>query len=412
MRILLAINSAYALSNSFFLELKKINKFYPIDFLLIDDPANNSVNSLIKNLTLDFQNSNIIEISRIKNLSTLLKTFHSIYSIFFNVEYIVLIGSNINVEERLLIKALSKKSTFFGLMPTLPPIIRSFTSGNIVNLNKASKYRIVKIFDFNNVFNKLKHVPYKLCRILILYFFGYKSDLIALKNGYVNYQFVKGHFTINNYWAFLLKNEYKNEKIISFFDYPLVENQESLLKRKVINDKFRLLVLGPANENSFIAILNSINNLNKFFSICEISIRPHPSHLNISKKLQYFLIENKYSVDIVNFEILLYEQSFQFDVILGYASSALNALLGSNNIYYIIDQQYNEIEFGLPGVNPEKIIGSYYGFNKEYSILDSSGNWYCRFIPPTTLIDLRRNINFSEVFLNELYLIKKNDQYI
>ncbi len=394
--LLIAIDSVYALSDNFFLELKKINSLYPIDFLLINTAGNINTIQKIKKLILEFKNAKIIEINRINNLNTLFKALYTIVRKFLNKEYIVLMGSNINPEERLLIKTLSKKSIYFGLMPTTPPIIRQFVFDDLNNINKNLKDK--SIFFFDNI----QEIIYRVFKKLFFIFYAYDIDQVAIRNGYVNYNLAKAHFTINNYWAFLLKNEYQNQNVIVFDDYYEIVMQDYIFNTKQINDNLSLLILGPVYEESFIVIFNSINNLKNIFSINKISVRPHPSHLDISKKFELFLKINYQQINIVTCDIPFYDQAQQYDIILSYASSALNSILRNKNIYIIIDELYNEIEFGLPGVNPHKIVGSYYGFNKEYSFLDPSGNWYCKYISPVSSIEDHKKVSFYDAFVNEI----------
>ena len=395
--LLIAIDSLYALSDNFFLELKKINSLYTIDFLLINTSGNINTIQKIKKLILDFKDAKIIEINRINNLSTLFKASYTIVRKFLNKEYIVLMGSNINPEERLLIKTLSNKSIYFGLMPTTPPIIREFVFDDFNNINNNLKDKSIILFD------NIQGIFFRVFKKLFFIFFAYDIDQVALRNGYLNYSLAKAHFTINNYWAFLLKNEYQNQNVIVFDDYYYeIVKHDYIFNTKQKNNNLRLLILGPVNEESFIVIFNSINKLKNIFSINKISVRPHPSHLDIAIKFELFLKINYQQINIVNCDIPFYDQAQQYDIILSYASSALNSLLLNKNIYIIIDELYNEIEFGLPGVNPHKIVGTYYGFNKEYSFLDLSGNWYCKYISPISSIEDHKNISFYDAFLNEI----------
>jgi hypothetical protein len=401
LKILIAIDSLYSLSDSFINELVILSKDFEINFFLITTIGNKNNIEKIK------QNKNFkkpvafIEVQRIEGLTSLFKTFFKILYNFFNSQYIVLIGDNINPEERILIKTLSGKSKYIGILPTLPPITKDYISDNLQKKSYNLKYdfhvitkKILKLqFNFFKFF-------YFLGKKIILFLWSYKVDETAIKNGYLNINLANYHFLPNPFWGHIIKQQYPQSRILIYNDIELNKaNQKP--NNLTLGHECKLLLIGPNFEKSYDVIIKSILNLSKLFCIKTVDIRPHPRFKEISLKLSELINISGLKSGIVPCEENIIDQSQAYGIVLGYASSVFNTIL-NQNIYLIIDEHYNSIEFESKNLDVKKMVGSFYGFNIQYTFLSSDGIWFCH-LPEKVFDDIKRSYSFSELFKNELF---------
>ena len=143
-KILIAIDNLYALTDSIIPQLEYIDKKYEIIILCVPDVGRQSAIEQLEKLEKRNENIKLIQVKRIKNFFDFIRFWLIVKINFSNKRYVVLLGSNVNIEEKVLIHYLNKSSVFFGVLPTLPPVIKytaeKLTLNNYpLSPNKSSK---------------------------------------------------------------------------------------------------------------------------------------------------------------------------------------------------------------------------------------------------------------------------------
>ena len=377
----MAVDSLYALNDLFFIELEKLSSEFSIEFFLTSRTGNYDLIIKIKKWSKKQNVTKIVEVESIQGTPSLFKTFFTILRNFYAKKYFVIIGDNVNPEQRILIKALSSRSIYFGIVPVSPPILHELVLGTNIDRNGGKrriftylsilKIGIIEIFKSNL---NLSTLTFKVLKKIILFFFGLECDSGAIKGGYLNKGLASAHFTPHEFWAHIIENQYKNEKVFFYEDQYLGGGLKENIQ---IGDTGSILVLGPSCDNHFEVILESISKLERFFKISTIDIRPHPRFIDNSLKISEIFRDKGYKSIVVSCEEAIFYQCDRYNLVLGYNSSVLISIINKKGVHIIIDELYASGESRVTVRDFPKLFGTFYGFNKEYIFLSQNGALFC-----------------------------------
>ena len=386
-KILVAIDSLYALKDTIICELDVISEEYSIDILCVADTGRESAISDLKALAARRQNTRVIEVNRVKGFCDFVRVRSIIRKHFNNKNYVVLIGGNINIEEKILIASLGQKCFFFGVLPVLPPVLNNYKLPP--NLKSASRNRLKKLF-FALKERKLStllrsnlgarvsslqmHSIYLLNNFIR---FLYDADPIALRNGYVNKGLVRLHFTPNQYWSHIISTEYPGERVVTYCNSTFVDTLDI---EKSTGGKKILLLGGSINTlEHFSYFALAVRNIRRLCNVTEIFVRPHPRFRDVGSYLADYLGQNLREVNVF---LLSPDESISsqvnsrcIDIVLGYYSAVMNSLPKRENLLILVDELLHQRESNTQLTGP-MITGAIYGFNKEISFIGLDGCIY------------------------------------
>lgn len=436
--ILIAIDSLYALNDSIISELLSLDEKYSLTFFCVADIGRESVIDYLRTLQEYHNRIKVIQVKRVKNFLEFIQTRFFIKRNFNNQTFIVLLGSNINIEEKILIHYLGKKSIYFGIMPTTPPVIdyssRHSDKNRISRPQSGSSHKIldkstklIKIFVsikertflmlmFNSLFyrltNFLKNLSIKLVNLSINSL-NFQSDLTASRNGYLNLRLAKAHFTPDDYWSYWISLEYPNEKVITYSNVRFSSSQNAIDKTKIDFSDCKVLLLGAYKIESINHYATSITKLQEICKISRILIRPHPRCKETAVSLKSYLEMkfNKLDISLLcnNSSINAQIDENKINVVLSCYSSMLNSIQRRNDLLILVDEVIFYCEWSDPGYSIESVqyyTGAMFGFNKEISYMGCNGNLYS-YLPEKTM-PYEQKESFSKVLNSELLKLEKN----
>ena len=437
--ILIAIDSLYALNDSIISELLSLDEKYSLTFFCVADIGRESVIDYLRTLQEYHNRIKVIQVKRVKNFLEFIQSRFFIKKNFNNQTYIVLLGSNINIEEKILIHYLGKKSIYFGIMPTTPPGItytaRHSDKNRISRPQSGSSHKIldkstklIKFFVsikektflmlmFNSLFyrltNFLKNLSIKLVNISIDSL-NFQSDLTASRNGYINLRLAKAHFTPDDYWSYWISLEYPNEKVITYSNVRFSSSQNAIDKTKIDFSDCKVLLLGAYKIENLNHYATSITKLQEICKISRILIRPHPRFKETAVSLKSCLEMkfNKLDISLLcnNSSINAQIDENKINVVLGgWYSSVLNSIQRRNDLLILVDEVIFYCEFSDPGYSIESVqyyTGAMFGFNKEISYMGYNGNLYSYL--PEKIMPFEQKESFSKVLNSELLKLEKN----
>lgn len=392
-KILVAIDNLYALKDTILCELDVISEKYSIDILCVADTGRESAISDLKALAARRQNTRVIEVNRVKGFYDFVQVWSIIRKHFNNKNYVVLIGGNINIEEKILIASLGQKCFFFGVLPSVPPV---FTYNHQLppklppNLKSASRNRLKKLYfalkerklstflrsSLAARVSSLQKLPFDL---LNNYFIRFKfdADPIALRNGYVNKGLVRLHFTPNQYWSHIISAEYPGERVVTYCNSTFVDTLD--IEKSTGGKKILLLGASINTLEHFSYFSLAIRNIRRLCNVTEIFVRPHPRFRDVGSYLADYLGQNLREVNVF---LLSPDESISsqvnnrcIDIVLGYYSSVMNSLPKRENLLILVDELLNQRETNTQ-LPVHMYTGAIYGFNKEISFIGLDGGIY------------------------------------
>ena len=292
-----------------------------------------------------------------------------------------------------------KKSTIYGVLPTIPPILNDNRFRNLILENQS--YDNLKFKNEKDLFNKnIKEIiNYKqkiyllLYNIITNYFIKYKSDHTALLSKYVNKNLVVCHFTPNLYSTFVLKNLYSNQKIITYNNITNLDNSN-----KIEISDYILFIFAPTQIKHLKYLIKSISFLTSNYPINKILIRPHPRFQSIADHITNEIKSNYLYIkcNSVSNDESLFNQTYSSKIIFGYYSSSFHSIDTKNRKLLLIHKEWTEDELGYDDLNI--LVGFQFSYNKHFSIIDINNNIiYANQEDQNILISK----NFSECFMNE-----------
>lgn len=222
-----AIDSLYALNDSIISELLSLDEKYSLTFFCVADIGRESVIDHLRTLQEYHNRIKVIQVKRVKNFLEFIQSRFFIKRNFNNQTFTALLGGNINIEEKILIHYLGKKSIYFGILPSSPPGITYAArhsdknrisrpqsesshkildkSTKLIKIFAAIKERTFLILMINSLLyrltNFLKNLSIKLVNISINSL-NFQSDLTASRNDYINLRLAKAHFTPDDYCSY------------------------------------------------------------------------------------------------------------------------------------------------------------------------------------------------------------------
>lgn len=427
-KILIAIDNLYALTDSIIPQLEYIDKKYEIIILCVPDVGRQSAIEQLEKLEKRNENIKLIQVKRIKNFFDFIRFWLIVKINFSNKRYVVLLGSNVNIEEKVLIHYLNKSSVFFGVLPTVPAVIQYTAEKLTLNNYPLSPNKSSKLLKFKmamleqNLLNLIsKSLLYRLnnffsnLSIRLTSFFvnslSYKADVTALRNGYVNLGLVKAHFTPNDYWSYQIELEYPGEKVITYSDSNFLSSLNETCEKYIFLSDYKVLLLGAYISQPFIHYGISIRNLQQICKISQIFIRPHPRFYQTSVALQSYLDTEFSEIDIslVSSNQSINEQinNNVINVILGYYSSVMNLIQNRRDLLILVDELIMQQEFQVK-VTGSEWTGAKFGFNKEIAFIGLHGNLYCHL--PEKSIPPAEKKGFLQLLNTELSLLENNEE--
>ena len=437
--ILIAIDSLYALNDSIISELLSLDEKYSLTFFCVADIGRESVIDYLRTLQEYHNRIKVIQVKRVKNFLEFIQTRFFIKRNFNNQTFIVLLGSNINIEEKILIHYLGKKSIYFGIMPTIPLVINYIVrhsdknrifrpqsgsshkilarSSKLIKFFASIKERTFLMLMFNSLFyrltNFLKNLSIKLVNISINSL-DFQSDLTASRNGYINLRLAKAHFTPDDYWSYWISLEYPNEKVITYSNVRFSSSQDAIDKTKIDFSDCKVLLLGGVQIEKLNHYATSIAKLQEICKISKILIRPHPRFKETAVSLKSCLEMkfNKLNISLLcnNSSINAQIDENKINVVLGGCCSAvLNSIQRRNDLLILVDEfifycEYSDPEFSLESI--KYFTGVMFGFNKEISFMGYNGNLYSYL--PEKIMPYDQKDSFSKVLNSELLKLEKN----
>jgi len=441
--ILIAIDNLYAMNDSIISQLEYIDKNYTITVFCVDDVGRKPTIINLVELKKRCSNIKLIQVNRIKNFYDFLRVTLTVWKNFYNKKYIVFLGSNINIEEQILLYCLSKSSIFFGFMITVPPVLcyklsklhQKFVKENSIdinlqdhNSNKSNKikkiYGVLKSkkiirtvakslhYRVNNLLVKLSN---KLI-ILFLDLIGFKVDSKASLNGYVNKGLVKVHFTPNDYYSYVISHEYPGEKVLTYSSscdvYSKSINEENCKYRYYSSNNIMLLgndYTHEGNQN----FISAVEKVKKISNISAIFIRPHPrfqfSSTDLLCQLKQYFIEIPIVLLTAGDPIEEQIDNNAINIVLGHYSSIISKIQYRKDVIILVDETLIKVAADLRNFKYSQrhlyySVGSCFGFNKEIAFIDLQGNLYCPL--PKKAVSPAEKKSFLQLLNIELSLIE------
>jgi len=376
------------------------NNNYNISIFFIYDFGREKAYLKIKELKAKNIIKKIYFLKRNTELKYLILNLIKIKYYFFGKYFKILIGSSLSIEERMLLSCINKKkSTIYGVLPTIPPILNDIRFRNLILENQS--YDNLKFKNDKDLFNKNSKeiINYKqkiyllLYHIFTNYFIKYKPDHTALLSKYVNKNLVVCHFTPNLYSTFVLNKLYSNQKVIT---YNNITNLDNISKIEISD--YILFIFAPTQIKHLKYLIKSISFLLCKYPINKILIRPHPrfqsitDHITNEIRLNYLHIECK----SVSNEESLYIQTYSSKIILGYYSSSFHAIDTKKRKLLLIHKEWTEDELGYDDLNI--LVGFQFNYNKHFSIIDMNNNIIYANQEDQNIFNSK---NFSECFMNQ-----------
>lgn len=361
-RVLVAVDSIYSCFSTILKDKRLKNQTLFVDVFFISDKGREKSFEKLKELASSRTINRILIIKRGFNFLTKFYNAFQIRKVGSEYDYLI-IGSNVNFEECVLLSSLNKSCKIFGLVPTFLPGMNKL---KIVNKNcvgwTAGLYNNAKII------KRILSTALKKTLDFALYGIRFSLDQTSVLTEYVNKNLVEAHFCYNEYCSYYVSNVYENESVFLVDDSDF-EKVNLNFKLKPFCS-LRIVLLGPGNQDCYQIIIDMVKKLDAGFKILSILVRPHPRFEEKGMLLSKKLCAIGYDSKIVPSDQDLSEQTVGSDAIIGYCSSLFSERVSSETMI-IIFKEWCEIEGNC---TPTRLqTGSYFGFNKNWAFIDSSG---------------------------------------
>jgi hypothetical protein len=364
-KVLVAVDSIYSCFSTIFKDKGLKNQNLSVDVLFINDKGREKSFEKLKELASLKAINEIWIIKRSFNILIRFYNAFKIRKIGSQYDYLI-IGSNVNFEECVLLSSLNKSCKIFGLVPTFLPGMNKPKVDNKNFVGKPSG-----LYDNGKILKKTLSTALKKTLDFAFYGIRFGLDQTSVLTEYVNKNLVEAHFCYNEYCSYYVSNVYDNESVFLLDD----SNFEKVNFKVKPFHGLRIILLGPGNQDCYQIIIDMVKNLDIGFKILSILVRPHPRFEEKGKLLSKKLCAIGYDSKIVSSDQDLSEQTVGSDAIIGYCSALFLERVASETII-IIAEEWSEIE----GNNtPTQLqTGSYFGFNKNWAFIDPNGTIFSK----------------------------------
>jgi hypothetical protein len=294
---------------------------------------------------------NLLVVDPIVSFPDLLRVRGQINDFLDTDNFLVLIGSLISYEVRLLLSLLGKKgSKVIALHATFPVSNSNLQAFVSDRLRREEFLKRIKRFIGRFARNGGELNFAMVNRVLIEAYekmFLVKLDATARGLRYVNRRIVSFHMVPSPYFRHLLKTFYPDETFEIYNVKPHPITREISLPVSLIT----LMVLCPTNYANFHLVGNSIIRLMSVLSISRIILRPHPRFLSLGQQMLAYLEKIFGGKTVVledPFDSSLHQQILEYNVefMLGYFSSAIyETKFLSPECNIVIDEEWNIAEY-------------------------------------------------------------------
>lgn len=398
-KIIIAIDNLYAVKKLYDSCLPAIINRYETSIIIVEATGRESSIESILKLKKNNPNLTVVKLYAGTGFFAIFKNLIKISCSFDRRnEYIVLIGSNVNVWERILIKYLGPKSKYLGLVVNFLFIEIAHRKDNeklFFKLRKAIKNK--KLISTASL--KIYQMMFQRLDRYLINQLGIPIDDNVKKFQYVNKDVVVSHVVANKNWLKYVNDYYANERAI-YFNYNRVVN----LADTMSDVSGVVLFLGPFCIDSFNRAVDVLKKYLKIAEIRELKIRPHPRFLSLSARLvnelRFALDPNEIIISIVPNQEINY-QIQHVEYLLAYHSGLLNEVDSIFHHKVIIDCDYHPF-LGKKGRDTIMKITD----GQKFAFINDMGEMYCAYNFDGSQDRLvETDTDFISVFESEIHLI-------